>query len=90
MIIDVELYEEPKRLGCRLWYDESDQRFHLGERDLHCGDCFQALIKCVWWDVRIEHSYALRTGVNHGWYLVGVTGVYAIEGLLARFYKEAA
>lgn len=34
-----------------------DTRWHIGEHDLHCGDCFQILIACTWVDTRIELSH---------------------------------
>lgn len=44
-----------------LSFEPETQRYLLGDRELHCGDCFQLKVSgrndtCVWLDVRIEHS----------------------------------
>lgn len=56
----------------RIEFDPTSGRCRIGERQLHCGDCFQLNADGHWIDVRIEHNSA-------GWYLV--TGF----GLLTRF-----
>lgn len=51
-----------------LSYNKEIDRYVIGTRQLHCGDCFQVKIENdVWKDVRIEK------GTKKGWYLVGIS-----------------
>lgn len=46
-----------------LSYNKEIDRFCIGTRDLHCGDCFEVKNGEEWEAVRIEYS-------DH-WYLIG-------------------
>jgi hypothetical protein len=66
-----------------LEYNRESKRMRIGERDLHCGDCFQLQVGREWKDVRIEHATA--------WYLVGIqenNWAMEHEGSEARFYSD--
>lgn len=47
-------------------YNGESARCTVGERELHCGDCFKLINGKTTHDVRIEHG-------GGGWYLVGVS-----------------
>lgn len=47
-------------------YNPESTRYAIGERDLHCGDCFELRRGDAWMPVRIEHS-------QEDWYLIGIT-----------------
>ncbi len=46
-------------------YNPASGRWAIGERELHCGDCFQLWTGQKWEDTRIEMS-------RDHWYLVGL------------------
>lgn len=77
----------------RFYYDSFSGRFKLGNRELHCGDCFRLRLddKCYslpgavcgeWRDVRIEFT-------SNQWYLIFAPGVSGwacdYEGLHGEF-----
>ena len=47
-----------------LSYNKELDRYVIGTKELHCGECFQIENEGDWLDVRIE------MGAN-GWYLIG-------------------
>jgi len=67
----------------RLWFNHSADRWAIGQRDLHCGDCFQIHNRetGAWADTRIEMS-------RKQWYLVDLSPSLPdhYAGELARFY----
>lgn len=56
------------------------ERCSIGDRDLHCGDCFQLKMPAGVIDVRIE--------LSDDWVLVGASpsDAYRYDGVSARFY----
>lgn len=71
-------------------FDFNSGRYAVGERELHCGDCFQMEVDGKWLDVRIEHTNQVKPP-HSGWYLIGTPRPSAnwadlLEGLPARMY----
>jgi len=65
-------------------------RYAIGDRELHCGDCFQIKLDGKWRDVRIEHSSRIKPP-HSGWYLIGVPGegwADLYEGKPVRLYDN--
>ena len=67
----------------QLRYDPESDRYTIGRKELHCGDCFWVLIvnaqthEPEWVDVSIESD-------RNGYYLIGVDG-YDMDGLFAAW-----
>lgn len=61
-------------------YNPESTRYAIGERDLHCGDCFELRRGDAWVPVSIELS-------QEDWYLTGIAPAQADrwEGVEARF-----
>lgn len=73
---------ESKAIGSLIFDVESgryDIRFSLETYygGLHCGECFDVLVKEVWVPVRIEMS------MEQQWYLVGLP-TRSLDGLVVR------
>jgi hypothetical protein len=65
-------------LPLTLRFDERSQRMAIGDKELHCGDCFHIKNRGRWHSVRIEHSSHV------GWYLCGNA---TLNGKAARNYE---
>jgi len=69
----------------RFIYNGPESRCTLGERELHCGDCFEIRDEAgQWHHTRIEHTLSL----DCRWYLIGVPHPRAMawDGCEAREY----
>ena len=77
--------EEPHRIT----YNHVIKRYCIGDRELHCGSCFEILVHdpyldCDRWkSVRIEMTHSEDYPNHDGWYLV-YDPYLELEGLLAR------
>lgn len=55
-------------MSARFDYSGPTKRCKLGDRELHCGDCFKICDDAgKWHDTRIEFG-----GADKDWYLIGV------------------
>lgn len=52
-----------------LRYHPDDDRWMLGDRELHCGDALQVMVNGQWRKTRMEMDG------NNEWYLVGLRDV---------------
>lgn len=80
-----------------LWYNAREERYGtLDSSDcwdctgLHCGACFDALIRGAWLPVRLEYSdWNDRYALTRGWYLCDGSGALKaqpkLDGLQVRF-----
>lgn len=74
----------------RITYNHANGRYCIGDRELHCGNCFEILVHdpCLdcdrWKSVRIEATYGKDYPNREGWYLIE-DPYRELEGLLARF-----
>lgn len=68
----------------RFRFHGSNARCTLGERELHCGDCFQLIEDGKTFNVRLEHSNT----VDGCWLLIGVspTAANRWDGTEAKEY----
>ena len=63
----------------RLEFDPGSNRWEIGDRELHCGDCFHI------YDGNGEHPMPVRIEhASDGWYLITPYGLCRVSNRLAE------